>query len=99
MTDARLENLLRGALREDPPEGCDSAIAAEILGESARRRRRAAAFRWMRGAAAAIVVAMLAVAPGLLRGRATVVDDEPEDCEIMLEIIGLASPADFYAEE
>lgn len=99
MTDARLESMLRDALSEEPSCAADSAVAAAIRREAARRGTRTLVFRWTRRAAAVIAIVALASFPIYQRHSREAGEDVIGEGEIMLEIIGFASPGDFYAEE
>jgi anti-sigma factor RsiW len=99
MTDARLEAMLRDALMEEPSEAADSAVTAAIRREAARRRTRTLVFRWTRRIAAVIAIVALASFPIHQHHSRKAGEDVIGDGEIMLEIIGFASPGDFYAEE
>ena len=99
MTDARLESMLRDAILEEPSGAVDSAVTAAIRREAARGRSRALTFRWTRRVAAVVAIVALASFPIHRHNSREAGDDAIGDGEIMLEIIGLSSPDDFYAEE
>ena len=99
MTDARLEAMLRDAMSEEPSAAVDSAVTAAIRREAARRRARTLAFRWTRSAAAAIAIFALASFPIYRHNSRETGEDAIGEGEIMLEIIGFASPDDFYTDE
>lgn len=95
-----LEDLLREATVERPSPAADGNILAAIRHEAALRRRRRLSLRLCRGIAAAVAAILVAAnlhvwwngAPG---GDAADIDEG----DIALDIIGFASPCDFYAED
>ena len=99
MTDARLEAMLRDALSKEPSGAVDSAVTAAIRREAARRRARTLVFRWTRRAAAVIAIVAMASFPIYRNHSREAGEDTIGEGEIMLEIIGFASPGDFYADE
>ena len=99
MTDTRLEAMLRDALSEEPSGAADSVVTAAIRREAARRRAMTLVFRWTRRAAAVIAIVALASFPIYRHHSREAGEDAIGEGEIMLEIIGFASPGDFYANE
>ena len=96
--DPNFEDVLRAALEAEPPEAADRRLRAVIGFEAAARRHRLNVRRgW--GAVAACLVVLLGVA-GLLRFQRYSSHQEAklqEAGEIMLDIIGMATPDEFYA--